>query len=148
MATPDWVKKELRANFANASRAGRRAARVEPRAATARYRARDEALCIELANGATLTIPIKLVPALARATPRDLRDVQVLGRGSGLHWESLDIDLSVPALVSSVFESSTWLAELGRIGGRRSSPAKAAAARTNGRKGGRPRTHAAANTTA
>jgi hypothetical protein len=33
-----------------------------------------------------------------------------------------------------------WLAVLGRIGGRNSSAAKAAAARRNGRKGGRPRT--------
>ena len=148
MVTPDWVKKELRANCAEASRAGRRAARLEPRAATARYRTRDETLYIELTNGATLTIPVKHVPALERASPRDLRGVQVLGRGGGLHWESLEVDLSVPGLVSSVFESSTWLAELGRIGGRCSSPAKAAAARTNGCKGGRPRTQAAADTTA
>ncbi len=26
-----------------------------------------------------------------------------LGRGGGLHWEGLDLDLSVPALVSSVY---------------------------------------------
>lgn len=44
MATPDWVKKELRSNFARASRAGRRAAKTEPRAARATYLAREEAL--------------------------------------------------------------------------------------------------------
>ena len=31
MAMPEWVKKELRANFARASRAGRQAAKMEPR---------------------------------------------------------------------------------------------------------------------
>jgi hypothetical protein len=96
-------------------------------------------LRIELTNGAAITLPIKLIPGLRRAAAGDVRTVEVLGRGGGLHWESLDFDLSVPGLLSSVFAGPEWLAELGRIGGRNSSPAKAAAARRNGRKGGRPR---------
>jgi len=139
MATPEWVKEELRDKRVSASRAGRRAARTEPRAAKATYLARDEALQVELTNGATLTVPVKLIPGLERAAPQDLRAVEVLGRGGGLHWESLDLDLSVPALVLSMFEGRSWMAELGRIGGRRTSDVKAAAARKNGRKGGRPR---------
>ena len=83
MAMPEWVKKELRDNFANASRAGRRAVRTEPRAATAAYRARDEALHVKLTNGAAFTIPVKLIPALARAAARDIGTVEVLGRGGG-----------------------------------------------------------------
>jgi hypothetical protein len=146
MAIPEWVKKELRSNFARASRAGRRAAKMEPRAARAIYRARDDALRTELTNGAVIMIPVKLIPGLKRAAPRDVRSVEVLGRGGGLHWESLDLDLSVPALVSSVFAGPEWMAELGRVGGRRSSAAKAAAARRNGRKGGRPRSRTPADT--
>jgi len=144
MAMPEWVKKELRSRFVRASCAGGRMPRTEPRAATAVYRARDESLHVELTNGAAFTVPVKLIPALERASPREIRAVAVLGRGGGLHWESLDLDLSVPELLSSVFEGPTWLAELGRIGGRRSSPAKVAAARKNGRKGGRPRTRTTA----
>jgi hypothetical protein len=139
MATPGWAKKEVRSAFARASAAGRWAAKTEPRAARARYRARDAALGIELTNGAVITIPVKLIPHLKRAAPSDVQSVEVLGRGSGLHWRRLDLDLSVPALVSSVFAGPEWMAELGRVGGRRSSAAKAAAARRNGRKGGRPR---------
>jgi len=138
MATPDWVKKELRENFARASRAGRLAAKTEPRAARASYLAREEALRIELTNGVTITIPVSLIPYLKGVAPTEIRAVEVLGRGGGLHWEGLDLDLSVPALVSSVFPGREWMAELGRVGGRRSSAAKAAAARRNGRKGGRP----------
>ena len=67
MAMPEWVKKELRENFAKASRAGRRAARSEPRAAKAAYIPRDEALQIELTNGARLTVPVKLIPSLRGA---------------------------------------------------------------------------------
>ncbi len=81
-----------------------------------------------------------LSPSDLGAPPRALRDVEILGLGGGLHWEALDLDLSVPALVASIFEGSTWMAELGRAGGRRSSAAKASAARKNGQKGGRPRT--------
>jgi Protein of unknown function (DUF2442) len=137
---PGWIEKELRANFARASGAGRRAARTEPRAAFAAYRSQQRALRIELTNGATITVPVKLIAGLKRAKTKDLRAVEVLGRGGGLHWEGLDLDLSVPGLLTSLFSGPEWLAELGRIGGRSSSAAKAAAARRNGRKGGRPRT--------
>jgi hypothetical protein len=136
---PGWVEKELRLNFARATRAGRRAASIEPRAAVAAYRSQEHALRIELTNGATITLPVKLIPSLKGAGSKDLRAVEVLGRGSGLHWERLDLDLSVPGLVCSVFPGTVWLAELGRVGGRRTSAAKTLAARRNGRKGGRPR---------
>ena len=145
MAMPEWVKKELRSNFVRASRAGRQAAKTEPRAARATYRARDDSLRIELTNGAVITVPVKLIPGLKRVAPSDVRSVEVLGRGGGLHWERLDLDLSVPALVSSVFAGPVWMTELGRAGGRRSSAAKAAAARRNGRKGGRPRNRTTAD---
>ena len=50
----EWVEKELRSNFARAIRAGHRAANTEPRATRVRYRALEDALRIELANGATI----------------------------------------------------------------------------------------------
>ena len=139
MATADWAKKELRANFRKASRAGRHAAKTEPRAATAAFLASGQALRIELTNGASLTVPVRLIPGLEHASAQDLRQVEVLGLGGGLHWEALDLDLSVPALVASLFGGASWMTELGRVGGRRASATKAAAARKNGRKGGRPR---------
>jgi hypothetical protein len=73
MATPDWVKKELRARFEKASRAGRRAAKTEPRAETAAYLASDQALRIVLTNGASLTGPVRLIAALRHATAHDLQ---------------------------------------------------------------------------
>jgi Protein of unknown function (DUF2442) len=105
------VKKELRSSFARASRAGQRAAKTEPRAARDAYHAKNHALRIELTNGAWITIPVELIPSLKRAAPGDLRSVEVLGRGGGLHWERLDFDLSVPALVLSMFAGPSWMAE-------------------------------------
>jgi hypothetical protein len=50
----------------------------------------------------------------------------------------------VPALVSGLFGTRAWMTrELARVAGQSVSPAKAAAARTNGAKGGRPRKVAA-----
>jgi uncharacterized protein DUF2442 len=146
MPMTEWEKKGLRSAFARASRAGRWAAENELRAVRAAYRTRADALWIELTNGAVITIPRKLIPDLKRAATSDVQSVEVLGRGSGLHWESLDLDLSVPGLVSSVFAGPEWMAELARVGGRRLSAAKAAAARRNGRKGGRPRIRGAGTT--
>lgn len=137
---PRWIEKELRSNFVRASRAGKRAAKTEARASSVVYRPREHALRIELTNGAAVALPVKLIPELRRAARRDVCAVEILGRGGGLHWERLDLDLSIPGLLSSVFAGPDWLAELGRVGGRKSSAAKAAAARRNGRKGGRPRT--------
>src|SRR5579862_9595777 len=107
---PGWIEKELRANFARASRAGRRAAKTEPRAVSAAYRSQERALRIELTNGATITLPVKLISGLKGVRPKDLRAVEVLGRGGGLHWGGLDLDLSVPgphcSLVPSGWQSS------------------------------------------
>ena len=126
-------------NFARASRAGKRAAKTEARASSAVYRDKEHALRIGLTNGVTIALPVRLIPELRSAARRDVRAVEILGRGSGLHWESLDVDLSISGLLSSLFPGPEWLAELGRVGGQKSSAAKAAAARRNGRKGGRPR---------
>src|SRR5258707_6101789 len=79
MAMPEWAKKELRSAFARASRAGRWAAKTEPRAARATYRARGDVLRIELTNGAVITIPVKLIPNLKRAASSGVQSVEVLG---------------------------------------------------------------------
>jgi hypothetical protein len=132
MATPDWVKKEIAAHSARDTPA------LAPRASKARVVARGRALELEMTNGVVVRLPIALVPGLSKASAAERTGVEVAGRGGSLHWPRLDLDLSVPALVSSAFEGREWMAELGRLGGRRSSDAKAAAARRNGRKGGRP----------
>jgi len=48
MPMTEWEKKGLRSAFARAYRVGRWAAKTEPRAARAAYRARGDALRIEL----------------------------------------------------------------------------------------------------
>ncbi len=115
---------------------GQRARRQELRALSARYDAKASRIVVDLSNGCTFAFPPQLAPELAQATTEQLNEVEVLGAGYGLHWESLDTDLSVPGLMSGLFGARSYLA---KVAGSATSPAKAAAARANGAKGGRPR---------
>jgi hypothetical protein len=108
----------------------------EPRAATARYDGRLGRVIVELTNGCTFAFPPKLAQGLEAASEEQLSQVELLGAGSGLHWEALDADLSIPGLLAGLFGTKAYLAQQA---GRATSPAKAAAARANGTKGGRPR---------
>lgn len=109
-----------------------------PKAVAAAYRAETDKIVITLATGVELSIPRKLLQGLENADPQDVADVEVLGPGDSLHWESLDVDHYVPGLIEGVFGNRRWMSEIGKRGGLQTSPAKADAARANGKKGGRP----------
>ncbi len=129
--------------FAAAEAHGKAMLETEPRAVSAKYDRQSGRVTIELVNGCTYMFPTALVQDLAEASPEDLETIQVDGVGFNLHWPKLDADLYVPALVSGVFGTRAWMCKaLARQAGRATSPAKAAAARANGAKGGRPRKQA------
>jgi len=119
-----------------ANERGRILRETQPHAKAARYDAKADRVIVDLTNGATFAFPPRLVEGLHDASPAEIAEVEVLGRGFGLHWETLDLDYTVPGLVNGVFGTAKWMAAKA---GRTSSPAKAAAARANGAKGGRPR---------
>lgn len=108
----------------------------EPRVATARYDRQLGRVVVVLTNGCIFAFPPRLAQELEGATEDQLAQVEVLGMGYGLHWEALDADLSVPGLLAGLFGTRAYMA---RHAGGATSPAKAAAARANGAKGGRPR---------
>jgi hypothetical protein len=131
------------AQFEAAEARGREMLDREPRASAARYDRATGRVVIELVNGCAYAFPAGLVQDLQGAAEDDLEGVQVDSLGFNLHWPALDADLYVPALVSGVFGTRAWMTrELARRAGQATSPAKAAAARSNGAKGGRPRKHA------
>jgi hypothetical protein len=115
---------------------GQAARSVEPRAATARYDRQVRRVIVELTNGCSFAFPPGLAQGLESASDDKLAGVEVLGSGYGLHWEQLDADLSIPGLLNGVFGTRAFMA---RHAGRTKSPAKAAAARANGARGGRPK---------
>jgi hypothetical protein len=122
---------------------GRQADRAEPRALSARYDASRRRVVVELSNGCSLAFPAEVAQGLGGADPAALAQVEVVAGGRALRWDALDVDLGVAPLVRGIFGTAAWMrqlrSEMGRAGGRASTPAKASAARENGRKGGRPR---------
>jgi hypothetical protein len=98
-------------------------------AVDARYDRRGARVMITLNNGAVVGFPISVLPGLERATPDDLRKIEVEGGGYGLHVASLDADISVPQLLADQLGSTIMKRAI----------ARANASQANGRLGGRPR---------
>ena len=86
------------------------------------------------------TCPVSLIEGLAGHKDQDIAAVAITGAGFGLHWDRLDIDLSIPGLMAGLFGTKVWMdSQRAAVGGTARSDAKSAAARRNGAKGGRPR---------
>jgi hypothetical protein len=109
-------------------------------AVSARYDRRMGRVVVDLNTGVQVAFPTHLVEGLAAASPADLAEIEISPAGLGLNWPKLDADVYLPGILQGMFGSRRWMAaQLGAVGGKARSHAKAAAARANGRKGGRPR---------
>lgn len=70
-------------------------------------------IVIDPTRGATFSAPRRLLQGLRGASAAELAEVEVLGVGYGLHWESLDVDFSVPGLLAG-WTNSGWGRRLSR----------------------------------
>lgn len=113
--------------------------RTGMRAKSARYDAGSARFVLELTNGCAFMFPAAMVAGLRRTSAAQRAAVEVLPSGSGLVWDALDVDVSVPGLLMSSFGQAEAATELARIAGSATSEAKARSSRVNGAKGGRPR---------
>ena len=129
---------EFERQFAAASRRGAARRQNQPLATAVRYDA-DRGVMIELNNDCLMCLPLRLLPELDGASPKDLRRVTILGAGQAIEWPTLDQQFDVLQLLADAVGAKALMAKLGQRGGRVKSKAKAAAARANGSKGGRPR---------
>lgn len=136
-------EEEFDRQYEEAVERGTKRLETEPRAAAARYDEKGGRVVVELTNGCTFMFPPALAEGLTGASAGDLSDIEVLPYGVALRWPALDADFTVAGLLSGIFGTCAWMAELGRRGGSVTSEAKAKAVRENGRKGGRPRTKTA-----
>lgn len=56
-------------------------------------------LHVFLKDGRIVSVPFHWFPRLREATPEQRQTVEIWSRGSSLHWEELDEDLSVAGLL-------------------------------------------------
>ena len=132
-------------SIASARRAGKS---LGPRMVSARYRRTTGKLNVEFDNGVALSVPMSLVQELVvldtPPTTADLSAIEIWGDGYDLYFPRLDVFVHGPALLAGLLGTEGWMSMLARNLGATKSQAKAAAARENGKKGGRPRKVAAA----
>lgn len=140
LSKQDWIEKELTRAGEVEKRSVFRDAQKPLHALAARFDSKSARIVIELNNGADFSFPPGLAKGLDKASAKELSKIEVSPLGVGLHWPLLDIDLTVDGLLSGVFGSRNWMRGHASRAGGVTSLAKAAAARENGLKGGRPRT--------
>ena len=61
-------------------------------------------MVIELQDGRELSVLLERYPTLRDASAKEREQWELLGRGKAIHWESLDFDLSVEALLGGLPE--------------------------------------------
>ena len=60
----------------------------------------DDTLRVILADGREIAVPLVWFPRLQDATPDQRKDWRLIGQGIGIHWESVDEDISVESLLA------------------------------------------------
>lgn len=58
-----------------------------------------ENMWVALTDGRQLSIPLVYFPRLLNATPEQRNNYELSGGGTGIHWEEIDEDISVPGLI-------------------------------------------------
>lgn len=58
----------------------------------------DQKLFVRIEDGREIAVPLEWFPKLRDAKPEELKDWTFIGNGIGIHWESVDEDLSVEGL--------------------------------------------------
>jgi hypothetical protein len=95
---------------------------------------------VSLSNHAWFAFRPEDAQGLQDATDAELREIKITPSTFGLHFPLLDAHFDITALMQGSFGTRMWMAaRMGAAGGSATSKAKAAAARANGKLGGRPR---------
>jgi hypothetical protein len=107
-----------------------------PRAVQASYDAERRRVVVEYDNGCLFGFPVNLVRDTEGASADQLAHLEILSLGRAVGWRNINASVDLNGVMMHAFRAKSWA---GRYLGSFTSPAKAEAARRNGRKGGRPR---------
>lgn len=127
-------------NFEMAKKRARNLQAAFPKAVAARYESKSGRIVISLNSKVDVSFSPSDAEGLENAKPSQLEEIEITPSGFGIHFPKLDADLYLPGVLEGFLGSKKWMASrLGQIGGQSRSRAKKAAARANGRLGGRPK---------
>lgn len=59
-----------------------------------------DTLHVDLSDGRTISVPVGWYPRLANATSEERKEWRLIAQGRGIHWESVDEDISVEGLLA------------------------------------------------
>jgi len=59
----------------------------------------EDTLSLDLSDGRSISVPLSWFPRLIHGTSQERNDWQLIGKGQGIHWPSLDEDISVENLL-------------------------------------------------
>ena len=60
----------------------------------------SDTLQVDLSDGRTISVPLAWYPRLAHATADERKRWRLIAQGRGIHWESIDEDISVAGLLA------------------------------------------------
>jgi hypothetical protein len=60
----------------------------------------EDTLAVELADGRTIAAPLAWYPRLMHATAEERNSWRLIGSGRGIHWPTIDEDISVANLLA------------------------------------------------
>ena len=76
---------------------------------SAHYDRNTEKVVIQLRDGSTFMFPCHLGQGWTNASAEDLAAIEITPSGYGLHWENLEVDLSIPSLLKGIYGTRTWM---------------------------------------
>ena len=127
-------------DFSAANRQGAERVQHTAVATDARYDRDTDRVVIGLSSGIEVAFRPRHAQGIEHAKPHQLAKIEITPSGLGIHFPKLDADFYLPTLLEGLLGSRRWIAaEMGKIGGKASTKAKSAAARRNGKLGGRPK---------
>jgi hypothetical protein len=59
----------------------------------------QDMLFVQLQDGREIGVPLLWFPRLRKASKEQLNEWRLIGNGVGIHWDSIDEDLSISALL-------------------------------------------------
>ena len=64
----------------------------------------NDNMWLNLFDGRQLSVPLAYFPRLHKATEQQREKYELSGGGTGIHWDEIDEDISVPNLLIGIYE--------------------------------------------